>query len=179
MRHLIKELCSIHTDKSHYCSTISLELQLIMVLFISCTTIIHGILYTLDEYILHRKRNLSQKEINNSIIDGVLFLVIVGLTIFTTYSEKLATVYIILSILSCLSIVKNEIFYEDITTKERLVHALLYVFHPLILYAFFLSWQADFFITNSSYWMMQLCYFAIGFKVMSYHIIYWNYIHNK
>lgn len=150
-----------------------------MVIFITLTTITHGILYFLDEYILHKRREFSQKEINNGIIDALLFLSTVGMTLFTTYTLFLGKLYIVLAFLSCLSIIKNEFFYENLCKQERLVHALLYIFHPLILFAFYTSWKENFFTTNLNYWMLQLGYFALGFKALTYHIIYWNYIHNK
>lgn len=150
-----------------------------MVLFISLITITHAILFAYDEYILNKKRELSQGEINSALLDGVLFLGIVALTIFTTYTENLGIVFISLSFLSCISIIKNEFFYPVLELRERLVHSILYVLHPLILYAFYLSWEMDFFNNNMSYWMLQLCYLALGFKAMCYHVIYWNFIHNK
>ena len=151
-----------------------------MVLFITFTTIFHASLYVFDEYILNKRRNPTQGEINSGLLDGVLYLAIVAITIFTEYSQSLSNVYITLSFLSCLSIVKNEYFYpENMPAIERLVHALLYVFHSVILYAFYLSWQENFFVNNMTYWMLQLGYLALGFKAVSYKVIYWNFIHNK
>ena len=68
---------------------------------------------------------------------------------------------------------------SEITIRERLIHTTLYILHPLILYAFYISWKRDFFATNLTYWMLQLGYFALGFKAITYHIIYWNYIHER
>lgn len=150
-----------------------------MVIFITLTTFIHGLLFTYDSYILHKKRHLSQKEINSFLLNGVTYLVIIGLTIFTTFSPMLSIVYLVLAFISCLSIIITELFYPSLTVKERVVHGGLYVLHPLILYAFYLSWEMDFFNTNMTYWMLQLCYLILGFKAMTYHVIYWNYIHNK
>lgn len=151
-----------------------------MVLFITFTTITHALLFAYDEYVLNRKRaNISQMQINSQSLDGVFYLAIVAMTLFTRYTEILGNVYIALSILSCISIIKNEYFYENLPRLERLVHAGLYVLHPLILYAFYSSWKLDFFTTNMTYWMIQLGYFALGFKTISFHIIYWNYIHDN
>lgn len=150
-----------------------------MVIFITLTTIIHGALFTYDEYVLNKRRNLSQKEINSAVIDGILFLTTVSLTIFTTYSQMIVNLYILLAVLSTLSIIKNKVFYENLERVERVVHAGLYVLHPLILYAFYVSWKMNFFATNLLYWMLQLCYLVLGFKAITYHVIYWNYIHKK
>lgn len=151
-----------------------------MVLFITITTILHAVLFTYDEYIIHKKRSLSQKEINSGLIDGVLFLSTVALTLFTTFTEILDVVYISLAFLSCLAIIKHEMFLpKEISTRERVLHTTLYILHPLILYAFYISWKRDFFSTNLTYWMLQLGYFALGFKAISYHVIYWNYVHDR
>ncbi len=151
-----------------------------MVLFITITTVLHACLFGYDEYFLKRKRELSQAEINSGILDGILFLFVVSLTIFTTFSESLGYIYIGFSGLSCISIVKNEFFYpKDIERVERIVHALLYVLHPLILYCFYASWKMGFFVSDMTYWMLQLCYLILGVKTVTYHIVYWNYIHRK
>ena len=150
-----------------------------MVFFITFTTVVHALLFTYDEYVLNKKRDLSQKEINSALIDGVLYLSIVALTIFTTFTNTLGGIYIFLSALSCLSIIKNEFIYPKLEKTERVIHAALYVLHPLILFAFYTSWKMNFFATNLTYWMLQLGYLVLGFKAITYHVIYWNYIHPK
>ncbi len=150
-----------------------------MVIFITLTTITHGILFFYDEYFLHKRRPFSKNEINSGLIDGILFLIPVGLTLFTSFGPVMKYVYITLGFLSCLSIIKNELFYENLDKTERLIHAGLYILHPLILYAFYVSWERNFFATNLTYWMLQLCYFILCFKAVNYHLIYWNYVHEK
>ncbi len=151
-----------------------------MVLFISITTIFHAFAFAYDEYVLNKRRDLSQGEINSALIDGIIYLSTVAFTIFTTYSDVLGSLYVFLASCSCISIIKNEYFYPNNLPKiERIIHAILYILHPLILYAFYLSWKENFFQTNMTYWMLQLGYMALGFKAMSYHVIYWNFIHRK
>ena len=150
-----------------------------MAVLITLTTITHGLLYFYDEYILHKRRGLSQIEINNGIFDALLFLPTVGITIFCPFTETLKWVYLSLAFLSCVSIIKNELFYPPLEKRERVAHAGLYVLHPLILYAFYISWERNFFTTNISYWMLQLGYFGLGSKALTYHIIYWNYIFER
>jgi hypothetical protein len=151
-----------------------------MLIFITVITLTHASFFAYGEYALKRKRVLSQNEINSATVDGVLFLAIVALTIFTKFSTSWGYVYISLAILSCISIIKNELFYPvNISPKERIIHAFLYVLHPLILYCFYISWSLNFFVTNMTFWTMQLLYLILGFKTITYHIIYWNYIHDK
>ena len=150
-----------------------------IVIFITATTLIHGAVFFYDEYLLHKKRPLSQKEINSSLFGGAFYLVTVALTIFTSFSPLMSKVYIALAFVSCVLIVLNELYYPVLEVNERLSHGALYILHPLILYAFYSSWKMDLFNTNMTYWMLQLCYLILGFKAMSYHAIYYNYIHKK
>ena len=151
-----------------------------MVAFITFITLFHALLYFMDEHIFHRERGLSPSEIKSGMFDGILFVLTVGLTIFSTYSTGLAYLYITLASLSCLSIIKHEYFYPDYLSKrERITHALLYIIHPLILYAFYNSWKSNLFDENLMYWMLQLAYFALAFKSASFYIIYWNYVYER
>ena len=150
-----------------------------MVLFITFTTIVHSLLYSYDEYILNKKRDLSQNEINHGMIDGFLYIATVSFTIFAPFTALFSKIYIAFAALSCISIILNEYFFPALKRTERLVHAALYVLHPLILYAFYVSWSQNFFKTNPTYWMLQLCYLVLCFKAVTYHVIYWNYIHQK
>ena len=109
-----------------------------MVVFITLTTSLHALLFFYDEYILHKSRSLSQKEVNSGLVDGVLFLSTVAMTLFTDYTPKLSFLFIGLSFLSCIAILKHELFLpESISPRESLIHAALYILHPLILYAFY------------------------------------------
>lgn len=151
-----------------------------MEIFITLTTIIHGSLLLYDEYVIHKERGLTKREITGGIIDGFLYIATIAVTIFTSYSEQLAFLYISLATLSCLSIVFHELYYPDkIRKTERIIHALLYIIHPLILFAFYESWKSDMFQNNYTYWMLQLGYFFLAFKTKTYFIIYWNYIDER
>ena len=150
-----------------------------MVFFITLTTLVHALLFYFDEYILNKRRGLAQLEVNSALIDGVLYLTLVAMTIFSPFNEVTKIIYVTLSFISCLSIIKNEWLYPDLERVERVVHAGLYILHPLILYAFYLSWERDFFNNEMNYWMIQLCYLILGFKAIAYHVIYWNYIYER
>lgn len=138
--------------------------------------IIHGILFMADEYLFHKKRGLSRSEINNSLIDGALFLTPLIICIFFPFKELTKTIFLITAFLSCISIVKNELFYKDLCVRERLIHSFLYVLHPAILYSFYISWEGNYFHEKSDFWLIQLVYIFFGTKTLAYRIIYWNYI---
>lgn len=139
---------------------------------------IHSLIYQLDEYIFHKKRGLSKAEIIGSIVDGFIYLVPLVLATMIPYKEPWTSVFLFFAVLSCLSIVKNEWFYPEVLEKkERMLHSALYVLHPVLLYTFYLSWEDNYFSQYPNFWMFQLIYLAVGFKSVTYQIIYWNYIH--
>jgi hypothetical protein len=138
---------------------------------------LHIVLFHLDEYYFHRKRPLTRKEVISMFVDGLLFLPPLMLAIFTTFSEELKILYIVLASLSCLSIVKNECFmHSGICRKERLLHSLLYVLHPILLFSFYLSWERNYFVHNINFWIVQVVYLGAGLRTLAHQLIYWNYI---
>jgi hypothetical protein len=141
--------------------------------------LLHVVLVHLDEHHFNKKRQHSKYEIASVISDGVLFLLPQLLAVFVTYHEKWELLYKVLGAISMISIVKNELFYKNLEVRERLTHACLYVLHPIILFSFYESWQNNYFSTHTYFWMFQLIYVGIGFKTITYQLIYWNYIHEK
>lgn len=140
---------------------------------------LHGTLFMIDEHFFHKKRGLVKGELLSSIIDGILFLTPITLTVFTRHSFELEKIYIVLSVLSCISISKNEFFYRGIEQKERLIHSALYVLHPILLYTFYMAWISNFFAIHLNFWTIQLVYLAMCVQTMAYKTVYWNYIHGK
>ncbi|OIQ18990.1 MAG: hypothetical protein BM556_06815 [Bacteriovorax sp. MedPE-SWde] len=148
-----------------------------MITLMISLTILHGTLFTVDEYLFHKKRGLSKNEIYNSLIDGALFLIPLVICIFFSFKPLMKNIFLGCAFLSCISIAKNELFYKDICVRERLIHSLLYVLHPAILYSFYISWAGNYFDAYPNFWMLQLIYIFFGLKTLAYRIIYWNYIH--
>lgn len=148
-----------------------------MLAFMLSSILIHGSLFMADEYLFHKKRGLDRAEINNSLIDGALFLIPLVISIFFPYKALTKYIFLVSAFLSCISIVKNELFYKDLCVRERLIHSFLYVLHPIILYSFYISWSENYFHQYSNFWMVQLIYIFFGTKTLAYRIIYWNYIH--
>lgn len=151
----------------------------IMISFILTIMCLQVILFHVDEYYFHRRRKLSRHEIISSLTDGAFYIIPLIIATFTRFSEIWKVAYIIMSAISCLSIVKNELFYPELKVKEKLTHSLLYVIHPILLYSFYLSWKGNFFDAYPNFWIFQLLYLALGFKTLTYQVIYWNYIHEE
>ena len=141
--------------------------------------VLHALLVNLDEHYFNKNRSHSKYEIASVITDGILFLLPQLMAIFLTYDPKWVFLYKALGALSMISIIKNEFFYKNLDVKERVVHACLYVLHHIILFSFYESWQSNYFVNNTNFWIIQLLYVGVGFKTISYQLIYWNYIHEK
>ncbi|MDD0852974.1 hypothetical protein HBN50_07695 [Halobacteriovorax sp. GB3] len=147
-----------------------------MTLLLMC---LHVILMNIDEHYFNKGRAHSVKEIWSIIIDAALFFVVILFATFVPFSQEMIVVYKALAALSMISIIKNEFFYQGLKKEERLVHASLYVLHPIILFNFYESWQNNYFHTNTNFWMFQVLYVGLGFKTLCYQIIYWNYINEN
>ncbi|MCO4794186.1 MAG: hypothetical protein KC493_10755 [Bacteriovoracaceae bacterium] len=149
-----------------------------MTTFLCAITIIHGLLFRIDEFKFHKKRGLKKVELINALFDGALFIGALIIPLFTTYSYWWEKLYIAMCICSCLSIIKNEFFYKGLEIGERVTHALLYVLHPVILFAYYDGWKVNYFDNHYYVWMIQLLYVFLGVQAITYQIIYWNYIHD-
>jgi hypothetical protein len=139
--------------------------------------ILHVSLHNIDEHIFNKKRSHSKGEILSMITDAIFFLLPLLMATFITYEKDLEVIYKIIAGISMISIVKNEWFYNDLKRNERLIHACLYVLHPILLFNFYESWQNNYFHVNTNFWMVQLIYVGLGIKSIAYQVIYWNYIH--
>ena len=150
-----------------------------MITFLLIIMSLQVILFHVDEYYFHRKRGLSKYEIASAITDGAFYVLPLIIATFAKFDSIWKTIFIVLAGISCLSIAKNELFYPALQVKERIIHSLLYVLHPILLYSFYISWKGNFFDAYPNFWILQLLYVAIGFKTVIYQIIYWNYIHEN
>jgi len=141
--------------------------------------IIHVVLMNIDEHYFNKNRLHSTKEIWSILIDAFLFLASISFATFVKYDLDNVIIYKSLAGLSMISIIKNEFFFDNLCKGERLVHAALYVLHPIILFNFYESWRLNYFQTNTYFWMIQLLYVGLGIKTLSYQMIYWNYINEQ
>jgi len=141
--------------------------------------ILHAILVNIDDHVFNNKRSHSKFETVSVITDGIFFILPQLVATFIAYTPSWGIIYKVLGAISMASIIKNEYFHKNLDTRERIVHACLYVLHPIILFTFYESWTNNYFVTNTNFWMVLLLYVGMGFKTISYQIIYWNYIADK
>ena len=139
--------------------------------------ILHVTIFHVDEYYFHRRRTLCRKEVLSMFLDGVLFLPPLVIASFAPVTETWISIYTVLAILSCISVIKNEWFFlHDVSKKERVVHAALYVLHPILLYTFFISWVGQYLHNNFNFYLVQIFYMGFGVKTLTHQLIYWNYL---
>ena len=137
-------------------------------------------LLNIDEHYYNKNRSHTKYEILSVITDGIFLMIPLLFATFVPHHPKWELTYKVMGASSMLSIVKNELFYnKDLQIPERLIHAALYVLHPILLFSFYESWTKNYFDSHPNFWMIQIIYVGIGFKTVSYQLVYWNYIHEK
>lgn len=139
--------------------------------------VVQIVLFHIDEYYFHRKRRVSRSETISALTDAVLYVIPLSIAVFMEHTPTWQGIYITMAIVSCISIAKNEFYYQNLRRKERLVHSFLYVLHPVVLYTFYTSWQGDYFNQYPSFWIVQIIYLGVGVRSLVHQLIYWNYIY--
>lgn len=129
-----------------------------------------------DEWVFHKKRGLPRWERIGHPLDTFSVVVCLLIPSFTAYSPPLLKLYIVLAILSCLMVTKDEwVHKHHCPAAEHWVHAILFLNHPVLLtsagflWATHVSWASLFLKT-------QLCFAAL---LMLYQVIYWNFYIGK
>lgn len=99
---------------------------------------VHAIAIAIDEFYFHWKRGLARWERYGHPIDTLFFLLALGAIIqIETVGEPFA---IAAAVLSSLVIIKDEFEHKKRSTgAENLLHALLFVLHPAVLYCCYLN----------------------------------------
>ncbi|MEZ4872051.1 MAG: hypothetical protein R2827_07370 [Bdellovibrionales bacterium] len=147
-------------------------LVVLVILMITQLTLFH-----LDEYYFHRRRRVTRPEIVSALIDGLIYVLPLTMAIFLDLTPLTKGLYIALSVVSCISIAKNEFYYPKLERQERLVHSFLYVLHPVMLYTFYLSWEGNYFTNFPNFWIVQIIYLGLGVRTLAHQLIYWNYVY--
>jgi hypothetical protein len=127
---------------------------------------------TIDEFYFHQRRGLDRWEKLGHPVDTFFFILCCALLVF--HSGGLAHVqslYIALSVLSCVAITKDEFVHKDAChPMEMWLHALLFVLHPVCLYALWMITESDEGHASIAVFFAGLILFFI------YQILYWNFL---
>jgi hypothetical protein len=104
--------------------------------------IFQAMLMIFDEFYFHRRRGLPKWEIIGHPLDTLTVIAPLVLARSANFTDKNAFLYVALSTFSCIFIVKDELIHKNICSKaEMILHALLFILHPLVFLSIFLFWQ--------------------------------------
>ena len=124
-----------------------------------------------DEWAFHRKRGLPKWERIGHPLDTLSVVICLTLPAWTPYSPTLLKVYIVLAILSCLMVTKDEwVHKHHCPAAEHWVHALLFLNHPVLMTAGGFLWASQ--LPIAALFLQIQMVLAIFF--MLYQGIYWN-----
>jgi len=105
--------------------------------------VLQGAAMLVDEFHFHRKRGLGAWERLGHPLDTISVLACLGFALLANPDDdKARTTFLILSLMSCLLITKDEwIHARESPTGEQWLHAGLFILHPVILGSTYLFWQ--------------------------------------
>ncbi|MCX6994290.1 MAG: hypothetical protein NTY13_00385 [Chlamydiae bacterium] len=157
-----------------FCLLIPFAIQALMIIF--------------DEWVYHLKRGLPRWERIGHPIDTASFILCLCFVQFVQFSPSALLWYILLAVISCLLITKDEFMHKHhCEACEHWVHAILFINHPLLLISIGLLWYAvsseppPWFLSESANNTVLITVFVQGQTLftllfMLYQIIYWNFI---
>lgn len=141
-----------------------------------------------DEGYFHIRRGLPKWERIGHPIDTLSVLICLSFVLFVPYSKTALTFYILLAILSCLLVTKDEFVHkEHCPAAENWLHALLFTLHPITLTCAGFIWPVVQEVEVTPWiarWLNQkdllLLFLQIQWATSSlfflYQIIFWNFI---
>lgn len=133
--------------------------------------ILHGLLMFVDEFHYHHRRGLERWESAGHPVDTLFFLAcfVYALTVNPSHIAGFA----VLAILSALIITKDEFVHaEQCPGGEQLLHALLFIIHPVALYMLYLAWTQDLML-------LVRIQTAIILLFGIYQVVYWDFLRGK
>lgn len=143
-----------------------------MNIFLLIPFVAQAIVITFDEFYFHWKRGLPKWERIGHPIDTLSLLLCVIFVMVFPFSSKALVAYIILAVISCFCVTKDEwVHKEHCNAKEQWLHALLFLNHPIVLISLGFMWPQ-----NEIYFgflLFQNLFISLFFF---YQIIYWNFV---
>ena len=140
-----------------------------------------------DEIYFHYKRGLPKWERIGHPLDTFSVLVALGFLVFFPFTPFSWKIYLGISLFSCVMVTKDEFIHKShCPASENWLHALLFVLHPITLFAAGSIWYVHHTQNNSffSSWLIEkefLFLFLQGQLIVMtlfflYQIIFWNII---
>lgn len=141
-----------------------------------------------DEFYFHLKRGLPRWERVGHPLDTLSVLICFLFVLIFPYSTSMCIVYIILSLFSAIFVTKDEFVHKECCpASEQWLHALLFINHPIVLFAlgslwplyhalevpsFLIAYQQHSKLIGIFLWGQASAIFLFGL----YQWVYWNII---
>ncbi|MFN7728044.1 MAG: hypothetical protein ACK5P7_02690 [Bdellovibrio sp.] len=143
-----------------------------MTLLFIVATLLQAALILLDEFYFHWKRNLPKWERIGHPVDTAALLAPLSIAAFAGFSETTMRIYILLAIVSCLCVTKDEWVHREVApATEQWLHAVLFVLHPVVLISAYFTWQVSPFLIQLVIPPMAL--------FLVYQLLFWNFYANR
>lgn len=98
----------------------------------------------IDEFYFHRKRILPRWERIGHPLDTFSVLLTLCIPLMLPYRPPNISLYVSLSIFSCVLITKDEFIHADYCEKaEQWLHAILFILHPIIFFCTYILWTQE------------------------------------
>lgn len=134
--------------------------------------LVQGAVIGYDEFYYHLKRGLPKWERIGHPIDTFSLVVCLAFVRLVPFSQSTLVWYILLSLISCLLVTKDEfIHHECCPAKEQWLHALLFINHPIVLLCMGWMWSA-----GTLYHPFLTIQLTVVTLFCLYQLIYWNLI---
>lgn len=125
-------------------------------------------LILIDEFFFHWARGLPRWERLGHPVDTLSLLAPLSLAAFSTPTEITQRLFIVLAVLSCLCVTKDEwVHRERAPAAEQWVHSILFILHPVVLLGAYFAWTVD------PVWI-RIVVMPMGVFLL-YQIIFWNF----
>lgn len=133
--------------------------------------VLQGLVMGVDEFYCHQRRTLNKWERLGHPADTITFMACLAFLIFAEPGSVSLPIYVVLSVISCLFVTKDEWQHRELCNGfENWLHALLFMLHPVVLiWAGYLWWSND----PSSDWVLPSA-LALSGGFFFYQLLYWN-----
>jgi CDP-diglyceride synthetase len=129
---------------------------------------LQGLVTLFDEFHFHRRRGLPRWERIGHPLDTLTVLACYAVAIAFPFTAFAGRVYLVLAVLSCLFVTKDEFVHAKYCEPfEHWLHALLFVLHPVVLASVSLLW-----VREARTLVFTLGAFTLIFAF--YQTFYWN-----
>jgi hypothetical protein len=142
--------------------------------FLFVPFVVQAVAILLDEFYFHHKRGLPKWERIGHPIDTLSLVFCLAYVLWIPFSMQALVPYIILGVISCLLVTKDEwVHQEHCEGTEQWLHALLFINHPLVLIGVGLMWSGLFSPVIPAFFVIQFCFASL---FCLYQTLYWNFV---